>query len=898
MLSLGTFALANPWLLAALAALPVIWLLLRITPPAPKRIVFPAISFLFGLKPEEETPAHTPWWLLLLRLAMAALLIIGLAHPLLNPTAQLPGSGPVLIVIDDGWGSAHSWAVRQQEAIELTQQAEREARPVLLQTTAPIGDGSNAPAPMLRRASEIRNAIQALQPKPWPVDRRAALAAFAQANLSAPLQSVYLADGLGDAQMSPFAEALQHLGSLRVETVGGGELPYLLMPPARGAGDINLTVKRASAIGPATLFLRATGTDGRLLGRVEATFEGSATTATAHLSLPVELRNALARVEIEGQNQAAAVLLFDERWQRRPVGVVAGSKNETGRSLLDDDYYLERALGPFAELRRGPVAELLKSPPALLLLADNAPVSAEERASLDHYINEGGVLVRFAGEHMAAEADDLLPVRVRGGRTLGSALQWSEPAHLAPFDANSPFAGLTVPADVTVSRQVLAEPSIDLADKVWAHLTDGTPLVTAEHRGKGTLALFHVPASADWSNLPLSGLFVEMLRRTVLLGQGVSDDTKTATSLPPVETLDGFGRLIAASASAAPLAGDGKVDSRHPPGFYGNDTQRRALNLTGLVTEITPLGGLPAGVSLAGIGSAGEVDLRPWLLGLALLLLLVDMAVALLLRGLFSFRMAGATAGLVLLAMASSAQAAGPKPSGDPAIDYALKATLETRLAYVVTGSKEIDDVSLAGLRGLTVILNRRTAVEAADPIAVDIEHDELAFIPLLYWPVAPDQHDLSPAAIEHINFYLRNGGTILFDTRGEAGEGKSNSLQHLVRGLEIPPLMQVPADHVLTKAFYLLHDFPGRYDTAPLWVEARENPNDEVSSVIVGGNDFAGAWASDSYGRPLYPTVPGGENQREMAYRFGVNLVMYALTGNYKTDQVHVPAILERLGQ
>jgi hypothetical protein len=897
MLSFGALAFATPWLLAGLAALPVIWLLLRITPPAPKRVVFPAITFLFGLKPKEETPAHTPWWLLLLRLALAALLIVGLAHPLLNPTAQLPGSGPLLIVIDDGWSSARGWSERQQEAILLTDQAERDGRPVLLQTTAPLPGAQKAPGPILRRAAEIRSQIQALQPKPWPVDREAALAAFREAKLEGPLQSVYLADGLGDPRLSALAEAIQRLGGLRVETVAETSLPYLLIPPARAPGDVPLVVKRAVATGPEVVFARATAADGRLLSRVQIGFDGSALSATGTLSLPVELRNSLARIEIEGQSHAAAVLLFDERWQRRPVGVVAASAHEASQSLLDDDYYLERALGPFAELRRGPIVDLLKSPPALMLLADNVPLSADERAQLDHYVTEGGVLLRFAGEHMAAEADDLLPVRVRGGRTLGSALQWSEPAHLAPFDANSPFVGLAVPADVTVSRQVLAEPSIDLADKIWAHLTDGTPLVTAEKRGKGTLALFHVPASASWSNLPLSGLFVEMLRRTVLLGQGVSD-AKDNTPLPPVETLDGFGHMSAASASAAPLAGDGGIDARHPPGLYGNDTQRRALNLTSLVREIKPLGALPAGVKLAGIGSAAEIDLRPWLLGAALALLLIDLGVGLLLRGLLNLRFAAATAALALLASIGDASAAAQRPAGDPAIDLALKATLETRLAYVVTGVKEIDDVSMAGLRGLTGILNRRTAVEAGDPIAVDIERDELAFFPLLYWPVAPAQRDLSPATVARINFYLRNGGTILFDTRGEAADGKSDALKTLVRGLEIPPLMQVPPDHVLTKAFYLLHDFPGRYEGAPLWVEAKENANDEVSSVIVGGNDFAGAWAADTYGRPLYAAVPGNEQQREMAYRFGVNLVMYALTGNYKTDQVHVPAILERIGQ
>ena len=213
-----------------------------------------------------------------------------------------------------------------------------------------------------------------------------------------------------------------------------------------------------------------------------------------------------------------------------------------------------------------------------------------------------------------------------------------------------------------------------------------------------------------------------------------------------------------------------------------------------------------------------------------------------------------------------------------------------------------------AGLLGLTAMLNRRTAVETADPLAVDLEKDDLIFFPLLYWPVVSTQPPPSPKAVERINRYLDTGGTILFDTRdgndqspGPIGGAESSAqrLRHLVAGVKMPPLMPIPPDHVLTKSFYLMHEFPGRWNVGTLWVEPVEDRvNDGVSSVIVGANDWAGAWAIDGQGRPAFAAVPGGEPQREMAMRFGVNLVMYTLTGNYKSDLVHVPAILERLGQ
>jgi hypothetical protein len=519
-------------------------------------------------------------------------------------------------------------------------------------------------------------------------------------------------------------------------------------------------------------------------------------------------------------------------------------------------------------------------------------------------MENGGVVLRFAGPHLAEQADDdLLPVTLRrGGRTLGGALSWEKPAKLAPFDADSPFAGIDIPDDVTVSRQVLAEPTVDLGGKTWARLTDGTPLVTAEKRGKGWLVLVHTTADPEWSNLAISGLFVNMLRRIVALSQGVSGNSDTA--LPPVETLDGFGRLQRAPSSVQTIAAGAFADTvaspSHPPGFYGTPDARRALNLAGAVKGFAAIGELPAGVVRENYARSDEVDFRPGLLGAALALGLLDLLIAYALRGLLPRlpRRSAATAGLGLL-LALGIQPAHADDS------FTTEATSELHLAYVRTGIAEIDEESRAGLAGLTDILGHRTAIEAAAPMEVDPERDELIFFPLLYWPVVEGQQLPSSKAIERLNRFLATGGTILFDTHDQAGRTAFSSaatqqrLRRLAAGLNIPPLVPVPPDHVLTKSFYLMQEFPGRWAGGNLWVEPVEDQvNDGVASVIVGGNDWAGAWASDSRGQPLYPVVPGGEAQREQAYRFGVNLVMYALTGNYKTDQVHVPAILERLGQ
>ena len=217
---------------------------------------------------------------------------------------------------------------------------------------------------------------------------------------------------------------------------------------------------------------------------------------------------------------------------------------------------------------------------------------------------------------------------------------------------------------------------------------------------------------------------------------------------------------------------------------------------------------------------------------------------------------------------------------------------MQTRLAYVRTGVPAVDEVSHAGLSGLSRVLQLRTSIEAAAPLGVDLIRDELAFFPLLYWPIVPQQRDLTEIAVRKLNDYMRNGGTILFDLREVTGGARimgRNSragvaLQRLTRGLDIPPLAPVPPDHVVTRSFYLMQEFPGRYSGGTLWIEATEaRINDGVTPVLIGSNDWAGAWAINDTSRPMFAVVPGGERQRELAYRFGVNLAMYAMTGNYK---------------
>jgi hypothetical protein len=928
---LGPLAFLNPWLCAALVLLPALWWLLKVTPPAARRHRFPAIRLLADLTTEERTAAHTPLWLALLRLLLAALVILALAHPVLRPPAEFAGAGPVLMALDDGWASGPDWTARQKAALDLLARAEDEGRDVMLLPTAPPETGEAPAVTGPVGAAEARRLVQALLPKPWPTGHREAIDALARflagAGREPPGTTVWISDGLDDADGSAaaFADKLQSVAPLTVLSGARDELPHLLLPPPTGERRLTARAARATAEQARVLTARAVDDAGATLAQTRLDFAPGQKTAESAFDLPTEIANRAARIEIANEPSAGAVVLLDDRWRRKVVGLVSAAPSEAERPLLGDLYFLDKALKPRAEIRTGALSDLVAQNVGVLVLADVAALSQPERAALANWVGRGGVLVRFAGPRMAQAAegaageprDDLLPVRLRqGGRALGGVMSWTAPMALAPFEESSPFAGLSTRPDVQVQRQVLAEPTIDLGGKTWASLSDGTPLVTGERRGEGWVVLFHVTANTEWSNLPLSGLFVEMLGRVVDLSKGTAG-VPAARPLPPFQALDGLGRLGAPPQAALPFAPTGPkqpISPRHPPGWYGTAAARVAVNLSADVTELRPLARLPSGATAAALAGARTVDLKPWLWLAAIAMAFVDLAASLWLRGLMpriGLRRAGAAAVLFALALASAGPAAAQAITDESGDAFALKATSATRLAYVLTGDPATDETSRAGLAGLSYIVNRRTAAELAEPMGVDPERDEILFFPLLYWPVGVAQKEPSAAALARLNKYLGTGGTILFDTGDQrlgssAGRGAfapglpgAANLRRIVRGLEIPPLVPVPPDHALTRAYYLMHEFPGRYAGGTLWVAADADAhNDGVSPIIVGANDFTGAWALDSALRPLYAVVPGGSEQREMAFRFGINLVMYALTGNYKTDQVHVPAILERLGQ
>jgi len=930
--ALGPFLLGAPWALAALIALPVIWWIVRATPPAPKAAELPSLRLLEGAQSREETPARTPWWVWLIRTLAVVAAIIGLSQPIYAPGAR-PGQaaeeGPILIVIDNGWPAAPRWT-ELTNAASATLDAGKRDTAVHLLLTAP--QQLNADPALRLSKADLGKRIATLRPQPWASDRTDALKRLAASRLK-PARIFWASDGLEWGGGTAFAAELAALAPLTV-FAAPADGPMAITSLAADTDAVDVQLVRAGTGGLARAFISAQTPDGSAIASAEAVFEAGTNEAVARFSIPAAAMARVARFSVTGRSGAGTVWLWDSMDRTRRVGLIeAGTP---AQPLLSDMHYVRKALEPFASISSGDVEAVVSTSPDAIILTDVGQIPATDAEKLTAWMKDGGALIRFAGPRLSAQGDELLPVGLRrSSRALGGTLAWDEPQGLSEFSDNSPFFGLKVPPDIRVRQQVLASPEPELSRKTWARLADGSPLVTADARGDGMLILFHVTAGPDWADLAYSGLFEQMLRRAITAGRGEAIEDTEGTYMPQL-TLDGFGRLASPGAAAAPIKAtefaNTSPSETHPPGLYQGPAGTRALNAgagaaPGLIHD------WPASARLLGDAEARSLRLAGPLLGLAAALLALDLFIALVLAGRLKALLpkgkaasfAAGFAALVTLSLMAPERALAqydyqlmpdgsyravstgsrvvPLP-GSRAPQKQIEAALEMRLGYVETNDSALNARTRAGLIGISNVLLMRTSVEPAGPHALNLETDALELYPLIYFNVPGNAAPLSDRAVQKLNAYLGSGGALLIDTRaGETAGTQTDitSLETLLEGLDVPPLQPVPQNHVLSRSFYLIKDYPGRFAGRRLWIEptgeAAARRGDGVSRLFIGDADWASAWAVDQNGRDLY-SVDGGAEQRETARRFGVNLIMYVLTGSYKDDQVHIPALLERLGE
>lgn len=913
--------------LAALLLLPALWYLLKATPPPPRTLVFPAARFLKDLRSSDQVPHRTPWWLLFIRCLLVACLILALAHPILNPTEQTPSREDIRIVIDNGWSSAQHWEKRIAYAENLVLQASRTNRSVTIVTTAHDPGSKQIYLSEPLSKEQALATLRSLEPRPWSA-QDSFVAKFLKDNApSSPIHSYWLGDGFKRKGFDTLATILQAHGRLSYILPEPDSLPLILRTPQSLQTQKNSSKAPTNAIGSITvelhgppnfpqnvpIALHIKAHNGQILNHKIVTPNANDFPIPVSFDMPRDVMQRAASIEIASPYQSASsTVLIDENLKVVHIGLITDFESSELASLNKPSHYLQNALGGNNAVSTGSIHQVLEENPSMIVLPDTSALAPQTLEKLEQWLKDGGLLLRFAGPLMAQTQSFLVPVPLRQSkRVLEGPLTWGTPQSLAEFPEGSPFYGTPVKDIISVRQQVLPDPTRETSHMVWAQLQDGTPLITASSLEDGLLVLVHTTATPEWSDLALSGTYITILQKLAKLSAKPSKALSFSHALQPIHVLDGFGNFIDAKKAKPILAKDFVSivpDQYHPPGLYGESTQTRALNLGGRLTpsKFDYIEKLPANIELLSYGDKKEVDLLPYMLSAAFLLFLLDWILVLFIRAPLRIkRSPQAITPALCLAMISLCMAIALSPSKTSAQNTSdIEKATGLHLAYIETANAFVNQTTQKGLEALSIALQQRTFVEPKGVVALNPETDPLFFYPLIYWPITSDAHQLSYRSLLAIQNYLHHGGTILFDTRDQHNRPKNNnmffatqnvqSLRRTIGSLNIPLLIPISQDHVLTKTFYLMQEFPGKFTGGDIWVEKTSAAGrDGVSSVIIGSHDWASAWAAqDNITNSPYTS----SQQRELALRFGINVMMYALTGNYKADQVHLPHILRRM--
>lgn len=921
-MSFGALSFLSPLALYGLLALPLIWLVLRLMPPTPRDQVFPPLRLLYGIDQDEETPNAVPPWVLLYRLLLGGVLALALAGPVLFKPQSKASPRPLVLMIENGWASAGHWHNMIEQADHLAQEAAQNRQDIALLVSNPsrtiTSDQTPKTSPFMA-ASVVQKRLKSLRPVPFETDR-AFLAKSAQALSDQKTHMVWFHDGLSNTSQDGAAaqlikQSLQSTSEHLVFAPPSQNAPVWSGQISENPNGLSADWYRVDTTLPREYVMKALAQNGQVIGQADVKFMIGKQKANARLNLPSGLRQKIAQIRLASIRSAGAVHLLDDQFGRPLVGLLKGA-DENQQPLLSEWHYIEKALSPNADLYKGDLEQILAVSPSIVIMTDRART---DDPRLVKYIQDGGFLIRFGGPKLAARPDGLLPVALRvGGRALGGALAWEAPQSLAPFTADSPFFGLDVREDIRIKKQIMAQAGVETDNHTWARLADGSPVITSAPFGAGRIVMFHVSAGPDWSSLPLSGLYVDLLKRLLPLARNSAvlniatsneqDETSNASAQniwTAEHILDGYGRLSAPPIQAPTWNLNASSTGETPyPGLYKQGLRRKALNS---IADPENYRAVPiSGLELGQYTDQKPRNLSGILLFIVGLMLIGDVLMSLWasgrlqnvmprLRAIFSvFVMTVVFGGLMQSGVPSaSAQSAEQQDA------------LALNLAYIITGDTSVDKFSKLGLEGLRTELTRRTTIEPAAVRAIDLDVDLLDFYPFLYWPVLDDAKSLSPKISAKVNEYMASGGTIVFDTqdygrRELMGNQSHAGLKAISKTLDIPRLINPSEDHVLTKSFYLIQDYAGRWAGGKIWVESANTAlaRDGVSSVIVGSNDWVSAWAKSEEGYALAVIENDIPRQREFAIRFGVNLAMYTLSGNYKADQVHVATLIERLGE
>ncbi|MED5423642.1 MAG: DUF4159 domain-containing protein [Pseudomonadota bacterium] len=916
----------TPMALWAALALPILWFVFKTIPPHPRLIKLPTARFLKDIETEDSQKDDIPWWLKLLRIILMACVILAAAGPYLAPKQPVKIDGDAIaIIMDNSWAAAPQVEKQRTKAASLINLAEQKGKKIVLIETIP--EHKNISPIKLLIPAEARNRVKHIQIYPWEADHAALLNNFKEQEsiLSKAKTFYWLGHGYNDGDINALSKYLRNFGKVIYFDPDSKTRARVIKGALNKDGKD--TYKYAQFDGfyyndqrDYKLFLKDSFSN--VLGFMnfdEIRNNTNEDLAPLWDALSNNDDTAPSYIQIGPYKHAASTYFLPAEILKQKVGIVSGQDTVDREisPLIQAIYYISKAVEGKAPYSIDPVDKLLDWGAKLIIVPENYVLNQSDMDKLSKWVKQGGTLLRFPpNQQDGLNAEDiLLPVELlKEERSIAGRIDWQEPLSLAKIPEDSPLAGIPFDKQLEIKRQVLAVPSARDNASIWAVASDGTPIISARDEGQGRIILIHTQAKPGWSNMPLTGFFVNVLHRIIDISSGArmqtskSSDTESMTQMgfTPYKKISAQGELIPADHTQIELSiqdlRNKPLSYDYWPGIYHSNNAEYIVNLGDKLGPLNLINARQLNADIQPYSYDRNINLRIYFIIAALVLFFIEWIVVALLSGAgqrINIIQIVRKANLFIPLFMAVSILSLPAAAAD---DDASRAN-SLNLAYVETSNPIVNAMAQKGLQYVANALTQRTALLNVRVVGVNIAKDDLAFYPLLYWPI--ENQTLDDESYARSNDYINTGGMLFIDIRNgrklaQSFYSRNQPLHTLGEKLFIPLLSPLPQNHVLRKSYYLVSrdNIGGRHASGDIWLdlggntpktdESTEETSQHVASLIIGSNDWIGIWSDEN--ADIY--------KRENALRFAINLVMYALTGTYKQDQVHTKAILERLNQ
>ncbi len=880
--------------------MPIIFFIIKYYPPRPAEKNFSSLYLFTDITIKKNTKSKFPLWLLIFRLILCFLIILFFSDPYLTKGSDKKSNFKnYTIISDNNWSISNNWQYYKSIIKEIVLEAESNNKEVhfYLSTLS-----EKLTPTIFNTYNEAIDFINNNPPSPIQTSRKNINEILKKNNFFKSSKTFFIFSNFDSATEESQKETLNIIkeNNPSIEIINPVKKITFFEKVVINHESFELKVSRKGIYTDNSFSIQAIGKNKRILFEKKFYFEDASNEYKVLESLPAATINQIFKIKILDENHAGAYFYLDDFKKRVSVGIFSENNSALEKPLLSSTYYLKKSLGKSHSISVASIKKLLDNQKSIIFLPSYSKLIKSDHRKLEEWVKAGGVLVRFSDKSLVSKRSLYFDQKLyyQSVRNIAKDFSLNAKLNINAFKDNTILSNLEIPLDLQFKKQLIID-SFESDVTTLASLEDQSPLITMKNIGSGKVILFHVTSNNEWSNLPLSSLFSDIISRLLLIPKFKVNSNNQEMTMK--QKINSFGELIDPLKNYS-FVNQSKSSINYPSiqvpvGIYENENLSIALNLAGNLNTESFYGEVNENILIKNSYEKSVFKLKNLILITLFIMFLIDMIINLMLKKNFLFKKAFKKSSIIALFLLFFIVTFNINNL------QANENYNKIFLAYVKTEDALLNQIAFKGLESLRKYLIERTSVNPKGVKEVDILRDKIFYFPLLYWQVVEEIPDFNEEIINKINNYLVSGGIIIFDlvnlsnTSISLEESRLNELKVLFSELGVNNLKQIDSNHTLVKSYYLLDTFPGRFDRKVLLIDTDNLDNkDGVSSVIVGLNHWVGAWAKDKNNYPLYQAVPGGERQREISFRFGINLIMYALTGNYKSDQIHNKSILQRL--